>query len=65
MHDHCVLCKLFIVEMTSAPSTPYLVVTDGQYIREITLDGRSYRAIVSGQGNARYLSYHYRWSLLA
>ena len=48
------------VEMTSVPSIPYLVVASEQYIREITLDGRSLRTIVNGQKKARGLSYNYR-----
>ena len=53
---------IIIIETTSAPSTPFLVVANGRYIREITLDGRSFRTSVSGQRNIWSLSYHYRWS---
>lgn len=49
-------------ETTSVPTTPYLVVANEQFIREITPDGQSFRTILTGLKNAQGLSYHYRYS---
>ena len=63
MYPHAMqLIFNIVTEVTSVSSTPYLVVANVHYIREITLDGQSFNPIVRGQG-IRSLSYHYKYSV--
>lgn len=51
---------LLLLAETSTLDTPYLVVANGQFIREFSLSGQGFGTIVSGLKNARGLTYHYR-----